>query len=299
MKPTQDTNSGDSNDFREPEITPRELALVSQSYAIRQVYWPAYTWSLQTEHLNKTIDREDAFKTNGIDVETFNKHRSSLFNKINASFYHLQKLKENENLVLELGKRMAEESKKSIKQGVIGIVGTPYEPVDYEYEALLVTLKSALDITAMMLSQPSGLNSDNIGSLFKEGEEAEKPNSFLVQVNQLLKAHNETINEFRNRNGQRSKRNHAVHQGSLPTGTINHQFTAQHPEIGVLKTRVMGVGGGMPRLKEQKTLDDYTTNLFYNTCDLIIDALSLLVGEALPRGPRCSVYEQGTTKKNS
>ena len=145
--------------FQGTEPTQEELALVAQGYAMRQVYWPAYTWQLQTKYLNKIDDRKGALESNGVDIDAFSKYKSDLFNKMNASFYHLQKLKENEETVIELGKKMAEESKKHTPKGVFGIVGTPYEPIDYEYEALLVTLKSALDIMAMMLSQPSGLHS--------------------------------------------------------------------------------------------------------------------------------------------
>lgn len=280
--------------FQGIEPTQEELVLIAQGYAMRQVYWPAYTWQLQTKYLNNVDARKNALESNGVDVDAFIKYKSDLFNKINASFYHLQKLQENEQAVIELGKNMAKESKKHTPKGVFGIVGTPYEPIDYEYEALLVTLKSALDITAMMMSQPSALHSDNIVSLLNDGGQARQPNKFLVAVNELLakEEHTRTIDEFRNKDGVSSKRNYAVHKGSLPTGTINIQFTAERTEIGILKTRTMEVAGGVADFRKQQSLDDYVTDLFYATCDLIIDALSLLVGETLPKGKRTSVYKE-------
>ena len=288
------------NQFQGSEPTQEELALVAQGYAMRQVYWPSYTWQIQTKYLNKIDESRQTLESNGGDVDLFNKHKSDLFNKINASFYHLEKLKENENTVINLGKKMAEESKKHMPDRVFGIVGTPYEPIEYEYEALLVTLKSALDITAMMLAQPSKLGSDNIASLFNDSSQAKRPNSILSAVKNLLTKdeHRKIIDEFKNKDGVHSKRNYAVHQGSLPTGTINIQFTAASTEIGILKTRTMEVGGGMADFDKQQSLDDYATELFYSVCDLIVEGLELLVGQTLPKGSRMSVYEERRATKS-
>lgn len=280
--------------FKGTEPTQEELALVAQSYAMRQVYWPSYTWLIQTQHLNKLDEKQQALEANGVDVDLFTKRKGDLFNKINASFYHLKKLKENEKSVIELGKKMAEQSKKHAPSGMFGIIGTPYEPIEYEYEALLVTLKSGLDILPMMLAQPSGLHSDNIAALLNESNQVKRPNEFLPKVKELLSKdeHSKTIDEFRNKDGVHSKRNYAVHQGSLPTGTINIQFAPNHTEIGVLKTRTMEVGSEMTDFKKQQNLDDYASDLFYATCELIIGGLELLISDSLPRGEKMSVYEQ-------
>lgn len=287
--------------FQGTEPTPEELAFVARSYAMRQMYWPSYTWQIQTEHLNKVDVTEQKLKSNNVDVESFNKHRSDLFDKINASFYHLQKLKENEEVVIALGKQMADESKSHTPVGVMGIVGMPYEPINYEYEALLVTLKSGLDIISMMLAQPSklSLNVDDIGKLLRASQDTKKPNEFLAKVKAVLtkEGHTKTIAEFMNKDGVRSKRNHAVHQGSLPTGTINIQFAANNAGLGILKTRTLEVDGNMGDVWEQQNLDDYATSLFYAVCDLIIEGLELLVGESLPRGEKMSIYEARLDRK--
>jgi hypothetical protein len=287
------------NQFQGTEPTQEELALVAQGYAMRQVYWPAYTWQIQTKHLNKVDENRQALEANGVDIDLFNKHKSDLFNKINASFYHLEKLKENEGIVIGLGKKMAEESKKHLPDQVFGIVGTPYEPIEYEYEALLVTLKSALDVTAMILAQPSSLGSDNIVSLFNDSSQSKRPNTVLTALKELLAKdeHRKIIDEFKNKDGVHSKRNYAVHQGSLPTGTINIQFTAASTEIGILKTRTMEVGGDMADFSKQQSLDEYATELFYSVCDLAIEGLELLVGQSLPKGSRMSVYEERRAAK--
>jgi len=284
--------------FQGTEPTEEELALVAQQYAMRQLYWPSYTWPVQTASLNKIEDKQQALKANGVDVVTFLQRKTDLFNKINASFYHLQKLKENEQSIISLGKEVAKKSKEHTPKGVMGIVGTPYEPIEYEYEALLVTLKSGLDILAMMLAQPSGLGSDNIVSLTNDANQVKRPDELLSKVKTLLSKseHSITIDEFRNKDGVSSKRNHAVHKGSLPTGTINIQYTAESADIGVLKTRTMDVGGDMPNVLKQQSLDEYAEGLFYAVCDLIIDGLELLVGQPLPRGEKLSVYEARASK---
>lgn len=285
--------------FQGTEPTEDELALVAQSYTLRQVYWPSYTWQIQTQYLNKLDEKRQSLEARGIDFDLFVKHETDLFNKINASFYHLEKLKENENTIIELGKKMAEASKKHTPNGVLGIIGTPYEPIEYEYEAFLVTLKSGLDISAMILAQPAELHSDNIVSLVNDGEQAKRPNEFLSATKALLAKdeHLKTIEEFRNKAGVHSKRNYAVHQGSLPTGTINIQYTADNTEIGILKTRTMEVGGEMTDFRKQQSLDEYATTLFYAVCDLIIEALELIVGETLPRGQKMGVYEARLAKQ--
>ncbi len=282
------------NRFKSIEPTQEEADRVAQIYAMRQIYWPAYTWILQTKYLNNIECKRDALEGKGVDVTAFSVFKSDLFNKVNASFYHLQKLKENELAVIKLGKKMAKKSKEHMPRNVLGIVGIPYEPIDYEYEALLVTLKSALDIMTMMLAQPAGLQIDNIGALLNECQQTKRSSDFLAKVRELVtkEEHYKTIDEFRNKEGIKSKRNYAVHQGSLPTGTINIQFVLNKPKISILKTSAIEVGSEKVDLKNQQNLDVYATNLFYAVCDLVIDSLSILLGEVLPKGKKTSVYDE-------
>lgn len=281
-----------------PEPSDEQMKLVAKSYAMRQQYWPAYTWSVQTVGLNKLEEKRTELETKGVDIEKFSKNKVDIFNKLNASFYHLQKLKENETAIVQLGREMAEESKRSMPVGVNGILDMPYEPIDYEYEALLVTLRSALDILAMAIAGPMDLSSDDIMKLLNESRQQQNPNDTSKAIQALLSSegHTATINEFRNQNGVKSKRNYAVHQGSLPTGTINIQYAASVPEIGILKTRTMEIDGGAMDFTQKQSLDDYAENLFYSVCDLVIEALEVVVGWQLPKGERHSVYE-GRLKK--
>jgi len=284
-----------------PEPSPVQLQLIAKSYAMRQLYWPSYTWLIQTESLNRLEDRQPDLESRGINLEKFTKQKADLFNKLNASFYHLQKMRDNESVVIELGKEMAEEARQNTPNGIHGIIGTPYEPIEYEYEALLITLRSALDIFAIIMAEPTGLSSDNIMSLLNDGQQQRNPSALLQSTLTILTndKNTKTINEFRNQNGIKSKRNYAVHQGSLPTGTINIQFARHATDIGVLKTRTMEVDGSIADFTQQQSLDDYAANLFYSVCDLIIEALEVLVGWQLPKGGKCSVYEERLSKRKS
>lgn len=282
------------NNFPNIEQTGEDLELIARSYAMRQMYWPDYTWTIQTKYLKIIETKRLKLAKQRVDTEILKKRLSDLFNKINASFYHLKKLDENEKAIIKLGKKMARKSLARIPKGVLGIIGTPYEPIEYEYEALLVTLKSALDITAIILAPICNLSSDNIVSLYNDAQQVKRPTPFLTKllsfINQPKRI--QIINEFRNKNdGTKSKRNYAVHQGSLPTGTINIQFTTS-PKISVLKTRTIEVGEDITRFKNQPHLEYYCTELFYTTCDLIIDAIELIINEKLIRGQKTSVYDQ-------
>src|SRR6266403_4957281 len=126
------------NDLPSLEPTQEDLALVARNYAMRQLYWPDYTWGIQTQYLRVIDAKKAELAQRGVDTETLKKRLSDLFNKINASFYHLKKLEENEETIIELGKEMAQKTQPRTPRGVFGIIGTPYEPIDYEYEALLV-----------------------------------------------------------------------------------------------------------------------------------------------------------------
>ena len=291
------------DEFHGAEPTPEDLAYVAQSYAMRQLYWPSYTWKIQTEHLNKIDAKEQTLIDKGVDIDAFQRRKSDLFDKINASFYHLRKLKENEETIIALGKKMAEQSRQHTPVGVLGIVGMPYEPINYEYEALLVSLKTGMDIISALLAEASGFGKsvDDLSKLLNASTHAIKPNQFLIQVNTLLEGeqHKRTIQEFRNKNGVKSKRNFAVHEGSLPTGTINIQFAANNTEIGILKTRTADLGGiEETDFSKQQNLDGYADSLFYDVCDFIIGGLELLLDKKLPKGKKASVYEARSKTSN-
>ncbi len=131
-------------------------------YTLRNKYWPAYTWKIQTSYLKDF--KGSLIKDSKISQEEFNERLSSIFDKINASFYHLEKLKENQEIALNLGQMLAK-LKMPGMENLPGIAAAPYEPISYEYEAFLVTIKSSLDLITMLISVTFGRGEKDIISL--------------------------------------------------------------------------------------------------------------------------------------
>jgi hypothetical protein len=157
----------------------------------------------------------------------------------------------------------------------------------------LVTLKSTLDVLAIILSKFINSKSDDIRKLTEEMKKNKDLGGLRAKLKVLFgESKNEhLVNEFINQKGAKSKRNYAVHHGSLSTGTINLQFSASAPTIGVIKSKAMPVGDSLGVMHSEQDLDHYCTERFYATCDLVIDALKLVFDEELPRGKKMSVYE--------
>ncbi|HEX6462507.1 MAG TPA: hypothetical protein VFZ58_04555 [Candidatus Saccharimonadales bacterium] len=271
-----------------------QLEMVAKTYAARSRYWPSYTWKIQTSYLQTLNNNKDGFTDRGIDVEALRKHNSDLFDKINASFYHLETLREHESFIINLSKQGVDGSRKNTPANTIGIIASPYEPVSYEYEAILVTLKSALDVMVMTVAPYCELTSDDLAKFINEAPQRKNPNDLLQKMLSIVQESNndKVIKEFLNGVGKKSKRNHAVHQGSLPTGTINLQYTASDPEVGILKTRTMGLDIVTTNPFEEQDLETYCANLFYGVSEIAMQALEALLDQALPRGEKMSVYDE-------
>lgn len=277
-----------------PEPDKEQLEMVAKTYAARSRYWPSYTWKIQTSYLQILNNNRDDFTAQGIDVEALRKHNSSLFDKINASFYHLETLREHESFIINLSKQGVNGSRKNTPVNAVGIIASPYEPISYEYEAILVTLKSALDVMVMIVAPYCELASDDLAKFINEASQKKIPNDLLKKILSVVREseNNKIIKEFLNDSGKRSKRNHAVHQGSLPTGTINLQYTVSDPEVGILKTRTMGLDITTVNPLEEQDLEAYCANLFYGVSEIAIQALEALLDQALPRGKKMSVYDE-------
>lgn len=284
-----------SSDLSSIEPGDEELSLISYAYALRHRFWPHYTWDIQTMQL-KDFDKSDVyFVKNNIDIEKVKKNSHDLFDKINASFYHFQMLKENEELITEVGRKIAKASQSNLPTGVLGIAGMPYEPINYEYEAMLVTLKSAIDIIVAIVAPICGLSDhvDTLSRLLKESEKTKQPNEFHGKLKSLLvdQKYLPLFEEFQWNGATRSKRDHAVHKGSLSTGTINIQYTSNIDHIGVLKSKAVPVGEKMSDIRTTPDLEEYCASLFYLACDFLMDVLQLVVNRKLERGQKMSIYE--------
>lgn len=262
-------------------------------YTQRSKYWPAYTWEIQKSYssvISKNISAEFV-----IPEENFRKIYFNIFDKINASFYHLERLKENEKIAIQIGKGV---SKMKIPgmEGMVGIVGSPYEPITYEYEACLITIKSALDFIAMLLSEGLNRSEDNIISLFNNIQRLTNINTSNLdgKIYSFLKEPEivSFVENYKNFGNQKSKRNFAAHKGSLPVGTIN--IPINNPNAEILPSRALDPNNPDPfsSIRESQNLIEYCEDQLYKLCDFLIEILSLVSNNKFECGPKTSVYQQ-------
>lgn len=265
-------------------------------YTKRSKYWPAYTWKIQTSY--SSIIRGKLSDELNISESDFEKIYFDIFHKINASFYHLEQLKENEEIAIQTGKDLAT-IKVPGTEGMVGIVGSPYEPIGYEYEAFLVTIKSTLDFISILLAKGFNRREDDIISLVNNIRVNKAESSTLEgEIYALLSSnkYQTLIKEYRgSRKGPKSKRNFATHIGSLPIGTINVSISNLNASPLLSKALDPNSSNPYTSLLHAQNLVAYCENQLYQTCDLLIEILSLLSTSELKHGPRSSVYEERIT----
>jgi hypothetical protein len=261
-------------------------------YSQRSKYWPAYTWKIQTSYSSSI--KNNVLDEFAISVADFEKIYFAIFSKINASFYHLENLKENEEFAVRLGKEMAKIQLPKM-EGIRGVAGISYEPIQYEYEALLATIKSALDFISILLAKGLNRKEDDIISLTRNIQIKNiDPHSLKGKACNLLSSKYKTfISEYKgNKPGSKSKRNFATHQGSLPIGTIN--VPINNPSASPLLSKALDPNGSdlHASIRTSQNLVEYCENQFYQTCDLLIEILSLISNNKLEHGPKSSVFQQ-------
>lgn len=266
-------------------------------YTQRSKYWPAYTWKIQTSYSSEIKGK--LLSEFNIPEDMFEKMYFSIFDKVNASFYHLERLKENEEVAVQTGKELAK-IKIPGTEGLVGIAGSPYEPIGYEYESLLITIKSTLDLIAILLSKGFGRKEDNIVSLTNNIQiSTADPTSLEDKIYALLVApsYKGLIDEYKgNKPGHKSKRNFATHDGPLPIGTIN--IPINNPFGSPLLSKALDPNKIDPYafLPHSQNLVEFCEDQFYKTCDLLIEIMSLMINSKLKPGPKCSVYIQRIKK---
>lgn len=269
-------------------------------YSQRSKYWPAYIWDIRTSYTSNIKGKiSNEFNVSGIDFE---KMYFNIFNKINDAFYHFESLKEAEEIGIQTGKELSK-IKIPGTEGMIGIAGSPFEPIGYEYESCLISIKSALDFISILIAKGLNKNVDNIVALDNNIEQIKNFDSSTLEgeiytlfKKELFKAF---IDEYRgNKSGSKSKRNFATHDGPLPTGTIN--VPINNPNAEVLPSKALDINNPDPfsSIKESKNLIEYCEDQFYKLCDFFIEILSLISNNNFTYGPKKSVYEQKIEIKN-
>ncbi|MEK7597197.1 MAG: hypothetical protein AAB441_00960 [Patescibacteria group bacterium] len=259
-------------------------------YTQRNKYWPAYTWKIQTSYSSEIKNRlspEIKISEDDFGIIYFN-----IFNKINASFYHLEKLKESQEIAVNLGKALSTIKIPGTKN--IGcIAASYYEPVQYEYEAFLVIMKSSLDFISILISNSIGRKDDtitNLSEVAKSRTIRRSPFANKLYSLTLINPFSKLINEFKNSpNGKKSKRNFGVHIGSLPIGSIN--VPIDNPSVPILLSKAFDPYEKNLNFNNAPDLIEYCESMFYTTCDLFIKVLSIFTRSNLKPGQKMSIYE--------
>jgi hypothetical protein len=293
-----DTVDSKHNGHKLPrDIDIAELKLsqtIEESYAARRIYWPAYTWPVQTSYSGIIAKNEVELSTRlpKINKDALTNHVGDLFNKVNATFYHLQQLKASEKKAVEIGVKLASVSPSGFEKS-IGIAGSYYEPTQYEYEALLTSAKTALDILAIIISKCFGRKEDNIVALFNNLNQASKVSPIETQFKDLFNqpANASFIALF---SREVSRRNYAVHAGSLPIGTIN--VPINNPRASIIKSKAHDphkpILGQIRGTHKAADLDDYCEGTFYSMADIVVDCLSLLLNTKFEKGTKASLQDE-------
>lgn len=290
-----DNKNNNQNLPGDVNITELKLAqAIEESYAARRIYWPAYTWPVQTSYAGIIAKNEAKLfvRLPKINKDALTNHISDLFNKINATFYHLQQLKASEEKAVGMGMKLATISHPGLEKS-IGIAGTYYEPTQYEYEALLTSAKTALDILAIIIAECFGRREDNIVALLNNLKQTVKTSSIEGQIRDLLNqsANASFIDSFSRNN---SKRNYAVHAGSLPIGTIN--VPINNPHAPIIKSKAHDprrpISEQMRKVHQAMNLEDYCENVFYSMADIAVDCLEILLDTKFNRGTKASLQEE-------
>ena len=290
-------NSKNDGQKLSQDIDIAELKLsqaIEESYAARRIYWPAYTWPVQTSYSNIIAKNETELfaRLPGINKDVLTNHLSDLFNKINATFYHLQQLKTSEKKAVEMGLKLATTSPLGLEKS-IGIAGSYYEPTLYEYEALLVSAKTALDVLVIIITECFDRKEDNIVELFNNLNQTNRISSIETQIKDLLNQPTNVsfIGSFAR---DASKRNYAVHAGSLPIGTIN--VPINNPRAPIIKSKAHDprrpISEQMRDIHKAVDLEDYCENAFYFMADIIVDCLEILLDTKFNKGTKASLQDE-------
>ena len=99
------------------------------------------------------------------------------------------------------------------------------------------------------------------------------------------------INEYKNFENKKSKRNFATHKGPLPTGTINIPINNPHAQILLSKALDPNSSEPYASIQNSQNLVEFCENHFYQICDLFIEILSLITNTKLNPGQKSSIYQ--------
>ena len=270
----------------EPQINKKILELVDKSYKIRHRYQSDYFWNTRmkvnaifNDGSNNVMKDISESKNGFSDADEFRKRLFNSFDKINAIFYHLEKLKEEEELVMQLSGKIAEESEKINKNP--GVIVTPLESINYEFESFIMQAKACLDVFCYAV----GYYYKNVAR-FSTFEKMIK-NCNAKKLLKILDSNEYEflVKEFISKEQEKSKRDFSSHYGSLPVGQLNMPINSNGQKI--LKSFIVDHLGKKESLpKKPIEIEQYCNDVFYEICEFMVTVLETLFDEKFERGKK-------------
>lgn len=275
------------------DVPPELLQKMQAAYAARTRYWSHYMWPAR-DTVNKYLTGEPSIlQANSKGRSSTGKLRNLILeglDKLNASFYHLVKLRENEELPIKIGGDFAAAA-GPLNPGWHGMVGLPYEPVGYEYEAIVVQSKAAFDLCGSAIAYYLDLNFRDVKGLRPALEQSKHPKAHALSAQFKSEKYTRLYDELNDKDGEHSKRNWLEHYGTLPVGEVHINYYGKDQAVNKAVVRPHGkTGPPTPTMPPNyQSVDDYCTDLFYLVCDFVLDVYAILFDLGIRAGERESV----------
>lgn len=284
-----------------PRPSGEQLKIVALAYKRRNRYWLDYFWHVRLESNNlfnnishtglKSIQEREGNYTNPQSMRTYLLDSAD---KINACFYHLERLKAEERSIIKLATRL--DRAKDMPPNVMGISGFPTEVIDHEVEAFFWAFESSLEIFARGISYYfNGEATFKKLSTFLRNTKVESKKAQKIIGILEENRFQPIFKEVEPGHPQKSKRDLISHFRSLKMVQTNLQFTSRG--YAILKAQFREYGSPDPLIEKPISIERYCTDLLYLLCDLQIEILGAIFETKYTHGKKMSVWQARKLKR--
>ena len=275
--------------MKEPEITKEQLFVMNQLSILRNKHRSSYFWKTRL-NINDYWNKNPKSIPSGVREIFFDS-----FDKINAVFYHLQKINEQEDLILQVGSKLRKITNIESPPGVAGIT---HEPISYEFELFIMQSSACLEVFSRAVSI-CFKNESGFRELKKSLINVKKAKATQIVRCLEKKKYTSLMKEFikeKGSSGRQNRRDYSVHFGTLNTGTINIPIASPQK---VIRSYVTELSKNNTSPFGAQDLISFCKNYFYLLCDLIREILEILFSVKLEKGMKTSTLEAFIATKKS
>lgn len=262
--------------MKNPTITPGQLLIIKKIENIRHKHRSLYFWQVRME-INKLWNNNPQMVTNYTKNAFFD-----VFDKINTAYYHLQRIIEEENLIIKIAQQLNNYNEIDSPSGIAGIT---YEPISYEFEAFIIQSYACLEIfsrtVTIMFKNESGFSGLKKSLLNVKKTKATKLVK-LFEKDKYVPLMREFLKD-KGTSGRENRRDYSVHFGKLWTGTINVPIAGSQK---IIKSYVTELSKKNISPFDSQNLVEFCEDKFYLMCDLIKDSLEILFEADLNTGSK-------------